>query len=76
MRVGDFSVEVVSADGATRELDSGHILARPGQVYADLPITTAAARDEDYRTSEEYRVTTHQVSRALQDAIQTGSTGP
>src|SRR5690606_9192930 len=40
--------------------------ARPGQVFADLQITTSAARDGDYRTSEEYRATTHDVSRALQ----------
>ncbi|MDF2771407.1 MAG: hypothetical protein K0S86_901 [Geminicoccaceae bacterium] len=34
MRVGDFSVEIVAAgDGTVRELDSGHALARPGQVY-------------------------------------------
>jgi hypothetical protein len=33
MRVGDFSVEVVAVEGVTRELDSGHVLARPGQVY-------------------------------------------
>ena len=33
MRVGDFSVEVIAADGGTREIDSGHVLARPGQVY-------------------------------------------
>jgi hypothetical protein len=34
MRKGDFSVEIVAArDGRVRELDSGHILARPGQVY-------------------------------------------
>jgi len=34
MRVGDFSVDVIPADGSTvRELDSGHVLARPGQVY-------------------------------------------
>ena len=32
--------------------------ARPGQVFADLPIATSAERDEDYRTSEEYRATT------------------
>ena len=50
--------------------------ARPGQVYADLPITTSAARDENYRTSEEYRATTHEVSRALQDAIHTGAVSP
>lgn len=34
MRVGDFSVEVVATDGAVREVESGHVLARPGQVYA------------------------------------------
>ena len=33
MRVGDFSVEVIAADGGARELESGHVLARPGQVY-------------------------------------------
>ena len=34
MRVGDFSVEVIGAGGGTtHELDSGHVAARPGQVY-------------------------------------------
>lgn len=34
MRVGDFSVEVVPhGGGRVRELDSGHVLARPGLVY-------------------------------------------
>jgi len=34
MRVGDFSVEVIGAGGATtHELESGHVVARPGQVY-------------------------------------------
>lgn len=34
MRVGDFSVDVISADGSgVREIDSGHVFARPGQVY-------------------------------------------
>jgi hypothetical protein len=34
MRVGDFSVEVIGAGGgATQELESGHVVARPGQVY-------------------------------------------
>jgi hypothetical protein len=33
MRVGDFSVEVVAADGGVREIESGHVLARPGRVY-------------------------------------------
>ena len=35
MRVGDCGVEVVPVDGGSiRELASGHVLARPGQVYA------------------------------------------
>jgi NitT/TauT family transport system ATP-binding protein len=46
---------------------------RPGQVFTDLPITTSAARGEDYRTSEEYRATCEIVSRALHDAIAAGS---
>ena len=33
MRVGDFSVEVVATDGGVREIESGHVLAKPGQVY-------------------------------------------
>ena len=33
MRVGDFSVEVIAANGGAREIESGHVLARPGQVY-------------------------------------------
>ena len=34
MRVGDFAVEVVPhGSGRVRELQSGHVLARPGQVY-------------------------------------------
>ena len=34
MRVGDFSVEIIGVQGGfVRELDSGHVLARPGQVY-------------------------------------------
>ncbi|KRB01114.1 nitrate/sulfonate/bicarbonate ABC transporter ATP-binding protein [Devosia sp. Root685] len=47
--------------------------ARPGQVYADLPLITSAVRDENYRTSEEYRATTDTVSRALQEAIMRGA---
>jgi len=43
--------------------------ARPGPVFADLPIDTAAVRDEEYRTSEEYRATCAVVSRTLHDAI-------
>jgi NitT/TauT family transport system ATP-binding protein len=46
--------------------------ARPGQVYTDIPITTSATRDENYRTSEEYRATTDRVSRALNEAIHVG----
>ena len=35
MRVGDFAVEVVPRNGGSvRETESGHVLARPGQVYA------------------------------------------
>jgi hypothetical protein len=36
MRVGDFGVEVVprGKGGSVRETDSGHVLARPGQIYA------------------------------------------
>ena len=34
MRVGDCSLEIIAVDGGTvRELPSGHVLARPGQVY-------------------------------------------
>jgi NitT/TauT family transport system ATP-binding protein len=46
--------------------------ARPGQVFTDLPLVTSAERDEQYRTSEEYRATTALVSKALHDAIQAG----
>jgi NitT/TauT family transport system ATP-binding protein len=46
--------------------------ARPGQVYSDIPLTTSGNRDEQYRTSEEYRATTAMVSKALQDAIHAG----
>src|SRR5687768_4309317 len=35
MRVGDCSLEIIAIDGGTvRELPTGHVLARPGQVYA------------------------------------------
>jgi NitT/TauT family transport system ATP-binding protein len=50
--------------------------ARPGQVYADLPISTSAVRDANFRTSEEYRATTDTVSRALQEAIHVGAAAP
>jgi hypothetical protein len=34
MRVGDFSVEVIGdGGGTTHEIESGHVIARPGQVY-------------------------------------------
>jgi NitT/TauT family transport system ATP-binding protein len=46
--------------------------ARPGQVFKDLALDTSTVRDEDYRSSEEYRATTYKVSRALQDAIHIG----
>jgi NitT/TauT family transport system ATP-binding protein len=46
--------------------------ARPGQVFADLPLETSADRDEQYRTSEEYRATTALVSKSLHDAIHAG----
>jgi NitT/TauT family transport system ATP-binding protein len=47
--------------------------ARPGQVHADLPIRTSRERDAYYRTSEEYRLTTDQVSHALHEAIAVGA---
>ena len=47
--------------------------ARPGQVYADMPIEHTGIRDANYRTSEEYRATTDKVSRALQEAIMMGA---
>ncbi len=50
--------------------------ARPGQVYADMPIEHAGVRDANYRTSEEYRATTDKVSRALQEAIMVGASSP
>lgn len=33
MRNGDFGVEIIPSSGNVRELDSGHVLARPGTVY-------------------------------------------
>jgi NitT/TauT family transport system ATP-binding protein len=47
--------------------------ARPGQVFADLPIDSPLEREENYRTSETYRAITDRVSRALHDAIMVGS---
>lgn len=46
--------------------------ARPGQVFADIPLKTSGERDAEYRTSEEYRATTHEVSHALHEAIHAG----
>ena len=46
--------------------------ARPGQVYSDMAINTSSDRDENYRTSEEYRATCAEVSAALQRAIHVG----
>ena len=46
--------------------------ARPGQVYADMPLPVTGDRTENYRTSEEYRAVTAQVSAALQQAIHLG----
>ncbi len=43
--------------------------ARPGQVYADLKLDGAAARNADYRVSEPYRAVCAKVSAALQAAI-------
>src|SRR5690606_34303797 len=46
--------------------------ARPGQVYTDMPLPVPGERTENYRTSEEYRAVTAQVSAALQQAIHLG----
>ncbi|WP_159585772.1 ABC transporter ATP-binding protein [Chelativorans xinjiangense] len=43
--------------------------ARPGQVFAEVPLERADMRDGYYRTSEEYRATCERVSRTLQEAI-------
>lgn len=47
--------------------------ARPGQVFADVPLKTSLERPENYRTSEEYRATCETVSQALQGAIQSAA---
>ena len=47
--------------------------ARPGQVFTDMDINHSSTRDENYRTSEEYRAVTDKVSRALHDAIHAGA---
>lgn len=49
--------------------------ARPGQVYADLPLEPPEHRDESYRVSEQYRLTCAKVSEALQHAIHMGEAG-
>jgi NitT/TauT family transport system ATP-binding protein len=47
--------------------------ARPGQVFADLSLqATTGERNAEYRTSEQYRATTQEVSEALHDAIHAG----
>lgn len=46
--------------------------ARPGQVFADLPLDNSGDRNAEYRTSEAYRAATHEVSTALHDAIHAG----
>jgi NitT/TauT family transport system ATP-binding protein len=46
--------------------------ARPGQVFADIPLHHDGERGGDYRTSEQYRATTERVSKALYDAIHAG----
>ncbi|WP_417310290.1 ABC transporter ATP-binding protein [Devosia sp.] len=46
--------------------------ARPGQVFADMPLENSGERDADFRTSEAYRAATEKVSRALHDAIHAG----
>jgi NitT/TauT family transport system ATP-binding protein len=46
--------------------------ARPGQVFADLPLKGSGERNAEYRTSEEYRAATHEVSHALHEAIHAG----
>jgi NitT/TauT family transport system ATP-binding protein len=46
--------------------------ARPGQVFADLPLNGSGERNAEYRTSEEYRAATHEVSHALHEAIHAG----
>ncbi|MEQ1771786.1 MAG: ABC transporter ATP-binding protein, partial [Devosia sp.] len=50
--------------------------ARPGQVFSDLPLPGDGVRDEDFRTSEHYRATTHTVSHALHQAIHAGDIAP
>jgi NitT/TauT family transport system ATP-binding protein len=46
--------------------------ARPGQVFADVPLKSSSERDELYRSSEEYRALCHTVSERLHDAIHVG----
>ncbi len=60
MRVGDFSVEIVPhREGRVRELESGHVLARPGQVYRlrlrnHGPLRAVAEIDIDGRSVTEH----------------------
>lgn len=56
MRHGDFGVEIIPSSGAgVRELDTGHVLARPGTVYRLRlrnfgPLYAVVAVDVDART--------------------------
>ena len=59
--------------GVRERLFSNRIVvmkARPGQVYADLPLHNMGERNAEYRTSEIARH--HEVSTALHDAIHAG----
>jgi len=62
MRVGDFSVEVVPyREGTVRELETGHVLARPGQIYTlrlrnHGPLRAVAEIDIDGKSVTESRL--------------------
>ncbi len=43
--------------------------ARPGRVYADLPVGAPYPRGEDFRTSNEYAAYCRQISASLHEAI-------
>ena len=44
--------------------------ARPGQVYADIPLSTILERNSHYRTSEQYRHACEKASRSLIEAME------
>jgi NitT/TauT family transport system ATP-binding protein len=46
--------------------------ARPGEVYRDLAMPEAEARDVHYRSSEEFQASSALVSKTLQEAIHVG----